>query len=78
MNLSTKSPLEFPQALSTVVDNDITKLSMIKNIGGFLPYFIFYVPCENKLGAILTPVPAITFFLGTLHLYVVLGAHIWK
>ena len=49
MNLSTMDPLVLPQALSTVMANNVSKLSMINTSGGgFLPNIIFTVLWENK------------------------------
>ena len=56
MNLYTMAPLVLPRSLSTVVDHDVSKLSMINaSGGGFLTSFIVAVPWENIFGAGIIP-----------------------
>ena len=51
MNLSTMDSLELPRALSTVVVNDISKLSTINASGGVsFPTFYFLCPGRNVFG----------------------------
>ena len=46
LNLSTMDPLVLPRSLSTVVANDVSKLSMISTSGGsYLPKF--YLLCSG-------------------------------
>ena len=60
MNLSTMAPLLLPQALSTVVDNDVSKSSMINALGegGLLPKSSLLLPGKTYFGAGFTPGPA--------------------
>ena len=52
MNLSTTDPLFFPRDLSTLVANDVSKLSMIKVFGGgSFPTFYFLFPGRTNFGA---------------------------
>ena len=59
MNLFMMAPLDFLQALSTVVDNNVSKLSIIKSYGGgSLPNFSLLITGITNLGASLNPGPA--------------------
>ena len=75
MKLSTMDPHVLPQFLSTVVANDVSKLSLINaSGGGFFLSFLFSVPWENNFLCPLNPWPYHNFFcFGTLSLSVGLG-----
>ena len=75
MKLSTMSPLEFPQALSTVVANNVSKLSMMKLIGvGYLNKIYLLLPGRKQIGYGSTPVPAtIVLSLEFKYFYVIGG-----
>ena len=50
INLYTMDPFELPRALSTMVDNDFSKLSMINTSGGFHYQLYFnFSPGEQML-----------------------------
>ena len=56
IKLSEIDSLALPQALSTVVAKDVSKLSMINaSGGGFLPKFLFAVPWEKQISADFIP-----------------------
>ena len=58
MNLSTTDPLLFPRDLSTLVANDVSKLSMIKVFGGgSFPTFYFLYPGRKVFGTGFIPGP---------------------
>ena len=53
------APFDFTQDLSTVTDNDVSRLSMIKAPGRiYFPTFSLLFPGRTHFGAKLTPVPA--------------------
>ena len=59
MNLSTMDPLAFSQALSTVLDNDVPKFSMINvSGGGYFETFSFLFPGRTNFGASFITGPA--------------------
>ena len=59
MKLSTMDPLVFPRDLSTVVANDVSKLSMINASGGVsFPTFYFLCPERKTFCAGFIPGPA--------------------
>ena len=79
MKLSTTDPLVFPRALSTVVVNDISKLSTI-NASGRVSFPTFYLMCPGRtnFGAGFIPVPTFFLDIGALSLSMVLGVRSLK
>ena len=56
MNIYTMDPLALPRDLSTVVANDVSKLSMLNaSGGGSFPTFSFLFPGRTTFGAGFTP-----------------------
>ena len=67
INLSTADPLLLPRDLSTVVYNDVSKLSMInKSVEFFLPTSSLLFPRRTNFGADLNPIPTtnVLYFCG--------------
>ena len=74
MNLSTMDLLAIPQYLSTVVENNVSKLSMINTSGRVsFPIFLYSYLGENKLVPTSFLALSLLFCLGTLCISLILG-----
>ena len=58
MNIYKMDPLAFPRDLSTVVANDVSKLSMITAYGGSFNFFYLMFPGRTNFSEGLNPGPA--------------------
>ena len=79
INLSTMDQFAFPRALSTVVANDVSRLSTINLYGGFLTNFTSLVSCGvfGEVPAQPLDLPQISY-LWTQLIFLILGVHSWK
>ena len=79
IKLSKMAPFALPQALSTVVGNDVCISSMINTPGGILTNFPLIFPWGNGRWFRINPWPCRNFsYLWTSLIFVVLGVHSWK